>query len=131
MKRLVCAAAGLALLAGIAMAADPTIKEIMTRAHKGSKSLLTNMNTELKEDEPDWNDVQKDSKELVELGTSLGKNRPPKGEQTTWERLTKNYVTNAKALEAAAQSKDKSAAKASLGKLQMSCRECHMNHRPQ
>ena len=57
MKRLACAAAGLALLAGVAVAADPTIKEIMTKAHKGGTSLLANMGKELKEDEPDWNDV--------------------------------------------------------------------------
>jgi cytochrome c556 len=130
MKRLAYAVAGLALLAGIAMAAEPTIKEIMTKAHKGSKSLLGDMNAELKEDEPDWNDIQKDSKELVELGTSLGKNKPPKGEQSSWEQLTKNYLTNAKELDTAAQGKNKAAAKMALGKLQGSCKDCHMNHRP-
>lgn len=131
MKRVLCAGAGLALLAGLAVAADPTIKEIMTRAHKGSKSLLTNMAGELKEDEPDWNDVQKDSKELVELGTSLGKNKPPKGDQANWDRLTRDYLSTAKALEAAAQSKDKPAAQASIKKLRDSCMACHRAHRPQ
>lgn len=130
MKRLVCAAAGLALLAGIAMAADPTIKEIMKRAHRTGTGLLVNIGKELKEDEPDWNDVQKDSKEVVELGTSLGKNKPPKGEQASWDRLTKNYLANARSLEAAAQQKDKAATQTALTKLNNSCKECHPLHRP-
>jgi cytochrome c556 len=132
MKRLACAAAGLALLAvGVAVAADPTIKDIMTKAHKGGNSLLANMGKELREDEPDWNDVQKDSKELLQLGTSLGKNAPPKGDQASWDRLTKAYVANARTLEAAAESKNKAGAQAALKTLQGSCKECHMNHRPQ
>jgi cytochrome c556 len=131
MKRVLCAAAGLALLGGLAMAADPTIKDIMTKAHKGGNSLLQTMNKELKEDEPDWNDVQKDSKELVELGAALGKNKPPRGEPDSWEKLTKGYLDTAKSLEASAEKKDKSGAKASLGKLLGSCKGCHQVHRSQ
>jgi cytochrome c556 len=131
MKRLAYAAAGLVLLAGLAVAAEPTIKEIMTKAHKGSNSLLANMRAELRADEPDWDEVQKDSKELVKLGTSLGKNKPPKGEQASWERLTSAYLNTAKSLESAAESKNKSAAQAALGKLTKSCKECHTAHRPQ
>jgi cytochrome c556 len=131
MKRLAYAAAGLVLLAGLAVAADPTIKEIMTKAHKGSSSLLADMNGELRQDEPDWASIQKDSKELVELGTALGKNKPPKGDEANWDRLTKNYLSTAKSLDSAAQSKDKSAASTALRKLQGSCKECHMAHRGQ
>jgi cytochrome c556 len=131
MKRLVCAAAGLVLVAaGVAVAADPTIKDIMIKAHKPGKSLLANIMGELKEDEPDWSDVQKDSKELVELGTALGKNTPPKGDQASWDRLTKAYLANVQSLEAAAESKNKSAAQTALKQMQGSCRACHMAHRP-
>ena len=130
MKRLVCAAAGLVLLAvGVAVAADPTIKDIMTKAHKGGKSLLGNINSELKDDEPDWSDVQKNTKDLVQLGMSLGKNTPPKGDQASWDRLTKAYVANVQSLEAAAENKNKSAAQATLKQIQGSCRACHMAHR--
>ncbi len=130
MKRLACVVAGLALLAvGVAVAADPTIKEIMTKAHKGSKSLLGDLRAELKQDEPDWATVQKDSKELVELGTSLGKNKPPKGEQESWDRLTSAYLANAKALDAAAGQMDKGAAQTALGKIGGSCKACHQAHK--
>jgi hypothetical protein len=130
MKRLACAAAGLALLAvGVAVAADPTIKDIMTKAHKGGKSLLANINGELKEDEPDWNDVQRDTKELLQLGSSLGKNTPPKGDQASWDRLTKAYVATAQSLETAAEGKNKSAAQSALKQIQGSCRGCHQAHR--
>jgi cytochrome c556 len=130
MKRLVCVAAGLALLTvGVAVAADPTIKDIMIKAHKPGKSLLANIMGELKEDEPDWNDVQKDSKEMVQLGGALGKNTPPKGDQASWDRLTKAYLANVQTLEAAAESKNKSGAQAALKQIQGSCRSCHMAHR--
>jgi cytochrome c556 len=132
MKRLVCVAAGLVLLAvGVAVAADPTIKEIMTKAHKGGKSLLANLNADLKDDEPDWNDIQKDTKELVDLGTSLGKNTPPKGDQASWDRLTKAYLANVKTLDGAAENKNKGAAQTALKQIQGSCKECHMAHRGQ
>ena len=131
MKRLACAAAGLVLLAvGVAVAADPaSIKDIMIKAHKPGKSLLANIMGELREDEPDWNDVQKDSKDLVQLGGALGKFTPPKGDQASWNRLTTAYVANAQALEAAAESKNKSAAQTALKQLQGSCRACHQAHR--
>jgi cytochrome c556 len=130
MKRLACAAAGLVLLAvGVAVAADPSIKDIMIKAHKPGKSLLANINGELREDEPDWNDVQKDSKEMVQLGAALGKNTPPKGDQASWDRLTKAYLANVQTLEAAAESKNKSGAQTALKQIQGSCRGCHQAHR--
>jgi cytochrome c556 len=113
-----------------AEAADPTIKEIMTKAHKGGNSLITTVGKELKEDTPPWADVQKQTKELVELGSSLGKNDPPKGDKESWKKLTDQYVTDAKALDAAAQKKDKDAATKAHTKLTGQCMACHRAHRP-
>lgn len=63
----------------------PPIKAIMTKAHKGGNSLIQTVGKELKASEPDWADIQKKTKELVKLGTALGKNEPPRGEKTSWK----------------------------------------------
>lgn len=139
MTRLYRVVAPLAVLAGLAawlaptMAEDkkdPTIKEIMTKAHKGADSLIETIGKELKADDPSWDDVVKNSKELATLGTALSKNDPPKGEKESWEKLTKLYQTNSKALVAAAEKKDKKDAAASHMKLKMMCGTCHTAHKP-
>jgi hypothetical protein len=138
MKRLSRVVTTLALLTGMALLlstskADeektPTIKEIMIKAHKGGKSLIQTVGKELKADEPNWTDLQKKTKELVKLGTALGKNEPPKGEKASWEKLTKEYVKNAKALDEAAKKQDKTAALASQKKLTSACASCHKLHK--
>jgi cytochrome c556 len=130
--------AGAAVLAGLAVALSPSsaegdkdisIKEIMTKAHKGGDSLLATLRQELQQDEPDWAEVQKDSKELVKLGTTLGKARPPRGEKESWKKQTGMYVATAKALSAAADKKDKAGASAAFKKLQSSCTACHKAHK--
>jgi cytochrome c556 len=111
-------------------AKTPTIKEIMKKGHSGDSSLLGQLRAELKDDEPEWTDIQKQTKELVTLGTALGKNDPPRGEADSWKELTKKYLDNAKDLNKAANSKDKKAAKSALAKVQGSCMGCHKAHKP-
>jgi hypothetical protein len=139
MSRVWCGAAALAVLVGFAVALnpsgaadekDPPIKEIMQKAHKGDKSLIEIVGKNLKEDKPDWDEVQKDSKELVKLGTSLGKNTPPKGEKDSWEKLTKMYLEDAKELDSAAGKKDKEKAADAHKKIKALCMDCHSSHRP-
>jgi hypothetical protein len=130
-KRLVWGLVGLACFAlGSAAFADLTIKEVMDRAHKGSGSLLDSIGKDLKTDQPDWPGIQKESKELVVLGTALGKAKPPRGEQTNWDKLCRQYIDNAKALDAAVDNKNKDTAQTLQKALKMSCRDCHMAHRP-
>jgi cytochrome c556 len=63
------------------------------------------------------------------LSKALGKNDPPKGDKKSWEKLTKDYLTNAEALQKAAADKDSKAAASSQMKLQNSCKSCHGAHR--
>ena len=138
MKRLVCVASVLALLAAVALAMSPSIaqakkdlsaKDIMVKAHKGNSSLLTMVRMELREDDPEWGEIQKNTKELVVLGGALGKTTPPKGDKQSWSRLTQQYLAGVKALDAAAQRKDKSAAQEAQKRLMSSCSACHKAHR--
>jgi cytochrome c553 len=131
MMRVLCAAA---LLTVIGMAAaqnqkDLSIKDIMGKAHKGGDSLIGKLGKQLKADAPNWEEVQGETKELVSLGTGLGKNTPPKGEKESWDKLTKNYVTTAKELDADAQRKDKNAGTGALTQLRGMCANCHKAHK--
>ena len=85
---------------------------------------------DLKADEPEWAAVQKKTKDWVPLATALGKNDPPKGEKKSWEKLTNQYLENVKALDAAAQKKDKEKALASHKKVTGMCASCHKIHKP-
>ena len=109
---------------------EPTIKDIMTKAHKGGDSLIEKLDKELKEDEPKWDDIKKQTKELVELGTALGKAKPPKGEQESWDKLTKIYLDKAKELNEDAKKEDKKAAAADRKTLTTYCGACHGAHKP-
>jgi hypothetical protein len=105
------------------------VKEVMTRAHKGSTALLPVLGKELKCTSPPWDEISKQTRELVGLATSLGKNPAPTGEKDSWEKLTQQYLTSARDLDEAAQKKDKKAAEAAHARFCCSCSVCHKAHR--
>jgi cytochrome c556 len=107
------------------------LKEIMTKANKTGTGLYANVVTELRADDTNWDGVKKDTKEIARLAAMLGKFDPPKGDKDSWQKLTKAYADNTKALEAAAAKMDKDAAKAASEKIGKSCDTCHMAHRKQ
>ena len=138
MMRLLCVLIGLALLLVGALALtpsraadkeNPSIKEIMTKAHKGGDSLIGKLGNELKAPDPDWAKIQEQTKVLVDLGTALGKNEPPKGDKESWEKLTKAYLDNARDMDAAAEKKDKVSTAADLQKVRGMCANCHKVHK--
>jgi hypothetical protein len=109
----------------------PTIKEIMGKAHKGPNSILPNVGKDLRDSNgPDWDEIKRSAKELVSLGKALTKNEPPKGEKSSWQKLTKAYTESAQALLTAAEKQNKSAAESAQKQLQSSCTGCHKSHRP-
>ncbi len=120
-----------ALIAPTSVAEDdaPSIKDIMNKAHKGGDSILSKLGKDLKAEKPDWDEIAALSKELVTLGSALGKNKPKKGDQESWDKLTKEYVETATALQAAAEKKEKKDAAAAQEKLSKSCMSCHKAHK--
>src|SRR5262245_61763249 len=89
----------------------PSVKEIMGKAHKGPNAILPTVAKDLRDvDGADWNEIKRSAKELVSLGVALGKNDPPKGDKVSWQKLTKAYTENARALLGAAEKKNQSAA---------------------
>ena len=138
MRRRWCGAALALMLMGLAALwtplsaeddEEPSIKAIMTKAHKGGNSLLAMLGKDLKAADPNWDDIHKKTKELVKLGTSLGKNVPPKGDKESWEKLTKSYLDTAKQLDAAVAAKENSKAVTAHSKLTKTCMACHKAHK--
>jgi hypothetical protein len=120
---------GLAASGAIVEKKDPSIKEIMTRAHKGARSLLTQVGGDLKETSPAWTDARSKTRELVGLATTLGKRVPPRGERKSWTSWTNRYLVGAKVLDASIARKDRKNAQAALAQLRTLCAGCHREHR--
>jgi cytochrome c556 len=125
------AAAGL-VLTNLGAADDkvPSVDEIMKMVNKKKGGLHTDVADLLKAGSIDWATVQDKTKKYAAMADFLGKNDPPQGDKSSWEKLTKAYSAEAKSLDAAAGKKDKAGATASMGKLQRSCMGCHKVHRP-
>lgn len=132
MKRVACVASALAILvlaAGADDATTPSIKEVMTKLHKGANAPLSKLKTALKAESPDWTSIRISTAQVTVLGASLPKNAPPKGEKADYERRARAYLANAKDLNAAAKAEDKAQAQAALDKLGASCKDCHSAHK--
>jgi hypothetical protein len=108
----------------------PSIKMIMTKAHKGGDSIRSKLLADLKSDEPDFKTDAKLTKDLVKLAGDLAKAKPPRGEAKSWKKHTSSYAKNAKALNKAVEKKNKKAAQKSLATLGKACAGCHAAHRP-
>jgi hypothetical protein len=137
MTRFACVARGLAVLAliGVVTAASadgekaPSIKEVMGKLNKGPDCLMKMVTKELRASQPDWDQIQKNSKEYVVGTEALEKATPKKGDKDSWTRLTKSFHENAVALNTAAEKKDKDAAVAANAKLGTACMSCHRAHK--
>src|SRR4051812_42429824 len=121
--------ASASLIAGAQDDKTPTIKEVMGKLHKGAQSPLAKLKTQLGSSSPDWDTIQKTTKDFVILGAALAKNDPPKGGKESWQKLADAYFQDAKALDDAAKAKDAAAAQAAHKRLQASCKSCHGAHK--
>lgn len=88
------------------------------------------LNKQLKADEPNWEGIQKQTHEWVKVAESLGGLKPPIGSDASWKEQSAKYLTNVKAVDAAADKKDAEGIKKGLATIQASCGGCHKNHKP-
>jgi hypothetical protein len=108
----------------------PDIKEIMGTLNKPT-GLYYSLGSDLKDDMPDWDEMQPKAKKIAKLAAALGKDKPPKGDEKSWAKMTKEYAANAAALEKAVAAKDKATAKVAFDKMGgATCMNCHKAHRP-
>jgi cytochrome c556 len=134
MKRAMFLTAVLAATAALAggHTADGTdaIKKIMDAVNKPT-GIYFNLGQDLKDDSPNWKDVKVEAHDLAKLAADLPKATPPRGDKASWDKLSKAYADNAKALEKAVNNMDKDSALAIHAKMGGdACKACHEAHRP-
>jgi cytochrome c556 len=136
MKRMAMIVAAAAVVALGAWAVCPAgaadkphdIKEIMNKLNKPG-AIGPNLGKDLKEDDLDWDEIQRETKEYAQYAEDLGKNDPPRGDKSSWASLTRAYAENAKQMDFSAQQKDRQGTQAAHKKLMDSCTACHKVHR--
>ena len=122
----------LVIALGTAFADDktPTIKEIMKTAFdtKTTKGLCSKCATAGKDMK--WEDAQKLAKSLTECCANLPKSaKPAKGDAESWEKLSKQFSEQSKAVAKAAEDKDSKAFDEAIKAFTGSCMGCHMAHK--
>jgi len=105
----------------------PTIKEIMGKAHKGTKSLMAGIGQQAKGGQ--WEDAQNGASTLKEFGEAIGKNKPPRGSEESWKTQTEKYKKNTESVAEAVEAKDAAKVAAALKTLGGSCKDCHDSHK--
>jgi hypothetical protein len=103
----------------------PTISEIMKKGHTKTDGYIDLIKVAVKGEK--WEDAEKYAKTLEAFGEALGKNKPPKGEADSWEKLTKKYAENTKLVLKGTEDKDAKAVAKGLGGI--NCGECHKAHK--
>ncbi|OAI54716.1 hypothetical protein AYO44_14415 [Planctomycetaceae bacterium SCGC AG-212-F19] len=117
--------------AGAQNAKPPTVKEIMKKVNFRDGALCPLLGRALKVDQPNWDEVQRETHQFATLVDALGQNEPPRGDKASWQQLTKSYIAAAHELDMAAQRKDRNAALAAHAKVAnpATCNGCHKVHR--
>jgi hypothetical protein len=122
----------LVLVLGTATADEkktPSISTIMkaVAGNKTEKGLCGKCLAAGKEEK--WDDAQKLAKSLCECVANLPKNKCPKGDADSWEKLSKKFADQAKVIEKAATDKDSKAFTEAVGTFTKSCGACHSAHK--
>lgn len=107
----------------------PSIKEIMTAVAgtKTEKGLCAKCKAA--GEAAKWDDAAKYAKTLTECCANLPKHKAPKGDAENWEKLTKQYAEQSKAISKAIEDKDADALKTSVGAFTKACGTCHMSYK--
>jgi hypothetical protein len=101
------------------------VKTIMDKSFKNKDSFKATISADAKEGK--WDDAKKLAKDWVDLSASIGKNKPAKGDDASWQEQCKKFVDSTKAVYDATDSKDAKAVGKALGSF--NCGGCHKAHR--
>lgn len=115
-------------LGSVALGQGPDIKEIMGKVNKAG-GLYPSIQKGMKTATPNWGALKNESEEFGALVLALGKNKPPKGDAASWQKLTKDYADEVAKLKAAVGLMNKGTADAAIAKLGASCSACHKAHK--
>jgi cytochrome c556 len=76
-----------------------------------------------------WEDIQKQTDEWLEVAKTLGSQKPPKGDEKSWKEITDKYAATVKSIDEAADKKDAAALNKGLAAIGSMCQGCHSKHR--
>src|SRR2546426_7785795 len=116
----------LAGLLALLVLADPTptIRDAMKKLNRGPTALTPSIAQDLRDDDPDWEAIQEQTAEYVKLTAVLPGQKPPRGDEASWQALARAYDADARALDAAARRKNRAGASAALQRINRSCTGC-------
>jgi cytochrome c556 len=120
-------AGGLAYL-GSATAADEVKPENIKGCMAFQNKVRKNIGAQAKKG--DWDSVQKQTKDWLEVAKVLGTQKPPKGDEKSWKEQTDKYLTNVQSIETAAEKKDADGVAKGLATVGSMCGGCHGKHKP-
>jgi cytochrome c556 len=135
MKRWIVAIAAMlipvaAVTVGAVDEEKPDIEHVMKALFKkGATSKSALLKSEVEAASPNWEAIQKTTKEIATLGAALEQNEPEKGSKESWKKLAGKFGENTKALHEAAEAKDLDKVKAAQKTIGASCKACHTVHR--
>ena len=111
-----------------------SISDVMVVAHSGKMSIMSELKAAVKDSGPssdkEWKAVKARGAVLASLATEiLGKHKPKKGRESSWQKQVSAYASVAKKLAAAASDRDLAATSRAVKTLARSCSGCHKPHR--
>jgi hypothetical protein len=107
-----------------------SIKEIMTKAHGGKKSLYAIVWNDIHRDRPNWQRSRKNLAEMIRLCSLLTKQEPPKGTKESWQKLVQGYLDQAKTVQGNLEKENVAESRTTYDKLLKTCKVCHNIHDP-
>ncbi len=110
---------------------EPKTEDIMKGLFKKGTGKFNTLKTQVNASPVKWEDIEKTTKEIHELGASLEKAEPEKGSKESWKKLAGKFGENTKTLHEAAEAKDLDKVKAAQKSIQTSCKACHDVHKGQ
>jgi hypothetical protein len=103
-------------------------KKVMDKVHVGKESLLSLVNKDLRNTEPDWKSDEANLTEIIRLMSMLTKQKPLRGSQEAWDKLVQDYVDGGKAARQNVKEHKVGPARVALERVIATCEECHDNH---
>jgi cytochrome c556 len=77
-----------------------------------------------------WESIQKQTEEWLEVAKTLSSQDPPKGDKESWKAMTDKYAATVKSIDEAADKMDAAGLNKGLAQIGAMCQGCHGKHKP-
>jgi cytochrome c556 len=134
MKRLTYGAALLVpALLGVTAGAEGerklSIMAVMHKQYTVSRAPFVLIKKELDSEAPDWEKIHEQTRKFASLAGALEKNEARWGDKESWKRFISLHSADARAMDDAAEAREKNSLLVIHRRLATSCKACHNAHR--